>query len=81
MQIQTLQHHVVDRYIADMGKEEQEQLAEEYLRKAQEIEEQFKNGEITQEERQDMQKITKNVQSRAYNSKLLHQTEKNIALM
>ena len=46
----------VDRYIADMGKEEQEQLAEEYLRKAQEIEEQFKNGEITQEERQDMQK-------------------------
>ena len=45
----------VDRYIADMGKEEQEQLAEEYLRKAQEIEEQFKNGEITQDERQGMQ--------------------------
>lgn len=45
----------VDRYIADMGKEEQEQLAEEYLKKAKEIEEQFKNGEITQEERQDMQ--------------------------
>lgn len=45
----------VDRYIADMGKEEQEQLAEEYLKKAKEIEEQFNNGEITQEERQDMQ--------------------------
>lgn len=45
----------IDRYIADMGKEEQEKLAEEYLRKAQELEEQFKNGEITQEERQDMQ--------------------------
>lgn len=45
----------VDRYIADMGKEEQEQLAEEYLRKVHEIEEQFKNGEITLEERQDMQ--------------------------